>query len=184
MSALTSDFTNQTVLIYDSSGNHLISTHVTEHDRGSKQIIVNTLPAELKFNDNCSLIILSAPTPCEFNGRIKRSENNLCIAMFQGQERENRDATRYPVSSLAVIPTLIVDGLYHPIQTPIRVMLINISTTGVRFRAPFYSFEIGDEFQMDMMINNTQKKIAAKVINNKDNEPHTSDYGCRFIILT
>jgi len=183
MSALTSDFTNQTVLLYDANGNHLLSTSIREYDKGVKQIIVETLPEALKFNDSCKLIILSSPTPCEFGGRIKRAGNDLCIAMFQGQERENREAARYPVSTPALIPTLVVDGEHHPVQTPIKVVLRNISTTGVRFRAPFYSFDIGDEFQMDLFIGNSQKKITARVVNNVDKEPDFSDYGCRFLLI-
>jgi len=183
MSALTSDFNNQTVLIYDLKGNHLISTSIIEYDKGVKQIIVETLPETLKFNDSCKLIILSSPTPCEFSGRIKRAGNELCIALFQGQERENREAARYPVNTPALIPILVIDGEHHPVQTPIKIVLRNISATGVRFRAPYYSFDIGDELQMDLFIGNSQKKITARVVNIVDKEPVFSDYGCRFLFI-
>jgi len=183
MSALTGDFTNQTVLIYDTNGNHLISTHVVDYDKVVKQLTVHTIPEELKLNDTCKLLILSAPTPCEFGGKIKGTLHNPYIALFQGQTKENRDAARYLVTTPAIIPAYIIDSIVHPIQNPIKVVLINISTSGVRFRAPFYSFEIGDEFQMHFVINNNQKAMIAHVVNVKDNEPISSDYGCRFITM-
>jgi len=183
MSALASDFTMQTVLIYDTDGNHLITTYVIMHEKDTKQIIVETLPDCLKLNNNCKVMILSAPVPVEFGGKIKRLGNGLCIAMFQGQERDGRSSERYSINTQAKITTLIVDNQEHPIQTPINVVLMNISTTGLRFRAPFYSFEVGDQFQMDFSVGQSQKKVVVKVVNNVDNGHESSDYGCRFITV-
>jgi len=181
MSALGSDFTDHTVLIYDVNGNHLGSTIIREHDKSAQQIQVNIMPEELKINDDCKLLILSSPIPCEFQGKVKRTGGNHFIAMFQGQEKENRGSARYMVSTPAQVDNLIVDGKVHPLQNPVKVVLINISTSGVRFRAPYYSFEEGDEFQMTFVISNTKKQITAAIVNYIDNDGSSSDYGCRFI---
>ncbi|MCL2663064.1 MAG: PilZ domain-containing protein [Oscillospiraceae bacterium] len=183
MSALAADYTMQTVLIYDTDGKHLITTYVLMHEKDTKQIIVETLPDCLKLNNNCKVMILSAPVPVEFDGKIKRLGNGLCIAMFQGQERDGRSSERYSINTPAQISTLVVDGQQHQIQTPIKVMLMNISTTGLRFRAPFYSFEVGDQFQMDFSVGTNQKKAVVKVMNAVDNGSESSDYGCRFIAV-
>jgi len=181
MAALSSDFTDHTVLIYDAYDNHLISTIVRSHDRGAQQLQVNIMPDELKVNDDCKLLVLSSPIPCEYQGKVKKVGGNIFIAMFQGQEKESRSSARYPVSTPALIDALIVDNQLHPLQSPIKVILINISTNGVRFRAPYYSFESGDEFQMHLVISNNRKKITAEVVNFVDNGNTSSDYGCRFI---
>jgi len=183
MAALGSDFTDQTVLLYDSGGNHLGSTTVNSHDRGAQQIQVTLMPDGLNVNDNCKLLILSSPIPCEYLGKVKRVGGNLYIAMFQGQEKESRGSVRYPVKTPALIDAFIVDNEIHNLQSPIKVTLINISTSGVRFRAPYYSFEVGDDFQMYMSINNSNKRMTAQVVNFKDNNTDSSDYGCRFIQL-
>ena len=181
MSVLGSDFTDYTVLIYDANGNHLGSTVVREHDRNAQQLQVNIMPEKLKINDDCKLLILSSPIPCEFSGKVKKVGGSIFIAMYQGQEKENRGSARYAVSTPAQIDNLIVDGQLHPLQAPVHVVLINISTNGVRFRAPYYSFEKDDMFQMHFVINNTKKVITATVANFVDNGNHSSDYGCRFI---
>ena len=184
MAALASDFTDQVVLVYDTYGNHLISTTVTTHDRDQRHVELETMPNVLKSNDNCKLIILTTPTPCEFQGKVKKLGGSFYLALFQGQERESREAPRYPVNTPALITALVENGVAHGIQTPIKVVLINISTTGVRFRAPYYSFEINDEFQMDLFIGNNQKKVTARVLNLVDsNKTESSDYGCRFLLI-
>jgi len=182
MAALASDFTNQTALVYDTEGNHLISTYVISHDREARQVVLDSMPKEINPNDNCKLIILTSPTPCEFTGKVKKLGGSTYVALFQGHEKESRDTPRYPVSNPALVTAFIEDGQVYHIQTPIKISLINISTTGIRFRAPYYSFEVNDEFQMDLYIGNNQKKVTAKVVNNIDGTDST-DYGCRFLMI-
>ena len=181
MAALAGNFTDHSVFIYDADGNHLINTTVTNHDRDAKQMQVSIMPNELKVNDNCKLLVLASPTPCEFQGKVKKVGGNKFIAMFQGHEVENRGAARYSVNTAAVIYTFICDGQPYHLHTPVKVVILNISTTGVRFRAPFYSFQKGDIFKMHLSINNSRKDLTAEVMNFIDNEPNSSDYGCRFV---
>ena len=183
MTPLASDFTGQTALIYDTNGTHLTSTFVTSHDREARHVYLDEIPIRLKFNDNCRLLILTSPTPCEFMGRIKKSGGNLYIALFQGHEKEDREAPRYPVNSPALITAILENGEPHRVQSPIKVTLINISTAGIRFHAPTYSFDVGDEFQMDLFIGNNQKKITARLINSIDKKGNSSEYGCVFLLI-
>ena len=181
MSVLAGDFTGCSVLIYDTNGNHLSSTVIREHERKEQQIKVNLIPAQLKANDNCKVFIMSSPSPCEFSGKLIKEGGKLIIAMFQGQEKENRAATRYTVNTPANIEALIIEEQAYSLQTPVEVTLINISTSGVRFRAPYYSLIEKDIFRMNLVISNSQKTITAEVINNADKGTETSDYGCRFV---
>ena len=181
MSALRGDFTGCSVLLYDTHGNHLGSTAIREHDRKDQLIKVNIMPSTLRANDNCRVFVLSSPTPCEFSGKLKKDGGNLIIALFQGQEREKRRSARYPVNTPATIEALVIDGESYNLQTPVKVTLINISTSGVRFRAPFYSLIEGDTFRMDLIISNAKKTITAEVVNHVDRINDSSDYGCRFM---
>ena len=181
MAALSSDFTDQTVLFYDLKGNHLGDTVITGHDRRLQQIEVDLIPESLKINDDCKLLVLSSPIPCEYMGKIKKIGGSVYLALFQGQEKESRGSARYNVNTPAIIDAFIINREVQNLTTPIYVKLINISTSGVRFRAPYYSFEKGDIFQMHLSISNSSKRMTALVVNLRDNEPHSSDYGCRFI---
>jgi len=181
MSVLIGDFTGCSVLLYDTKGKHLGSTTIIEHDRRDRQIEVEEIPSGLNINDTCRVFILTSPTPCEFSGKLKKVGSDLLIAMFQGQEKENRAATRYPVKTPARIEALIVDNKANELQEPIYVILINISTSGVRFRAPYFALIEGDIFRINLTINNTGKTMTAEVINSLDNGTKSSDYGCRFV---
>jgi len=179
--ALGGNHTDQSVFIYDSNGNHLIDTVVTFHNRDENHLEVGSMPDCLKVNDDCKLLILTTPVPCEYLGKVKKVGGNLFIAMFQGHTKESRSATRYNVDTFAKIDRLFTDGKPYMLHTPVRVKLINISTSGVRFRAPYYSFDDGDIFEILLEIKNTKKRLIAQVINHVDKEPAVSDYGCRFI---
>ena len=179
--SLGGNHTDHSVLIYDADGNHLIDTVVKFHDRQEKHLQVGIMPDSLKVNDDCKLLILSAPAPCEYLGKVKKVGGNLFIAMFQGHTKENREATRYNVNTYAVIDTLVADGKPYELHTPVKVILLNISTSGVRFRAPYYSFDDGDIFEILLDIKNNRKRLTAQVVNHVDREPAASDYGCRFI---
>jgi len=184
MSALVSDYTGNTVLIYNTDGFQITSAVIDDYDKHTKQIQFENLPDGLRINDECKLLILATPSPCEFSGKVKKVGGSIIIGMFQGQEKENRIATRYPVTTPALITTFIIDSKPHPIKNPIAVTLINISTSGVRFRAPYYSLETDDEFEMHLIINNTRKKITARVVNSLDGDNIThTDYGCSFLIV-
>ena len=169
-------------MIYDTESNHLGSAIVTRHDKAAKQVEVNRLPKRLNVNDDCKLLIISSPTPREYSGKVKKIGGDVYIALFQGQEKEKRKAMRYPVTTAAFINALVVDGQSYALQTSVEVMLINISTSGVRFQAPYYSFEQGDVFQMNLSISNNKRKITAKVTNCIDNDrDSSSDYGCHLL---
>ena len=186
MPVLGSDFTDNTVFIYDEDGNHLIDTIITNHDKHQQQIQVSVMPMDLKVNDNCKLLVLSSPSPCEYHGKVKKFGGNQFIAMYQGQEKEDRGAARYPVTTPALITAKYVRSQLSGINPPLKVTMINISTSGVRFRAPYQSLEDKDRFQMYMVIANNKKQLISEVINHMDyadKNPKVSDYGCRFVEL-
>ena len=178
---LSADYSDHSVLLYDMEGNHLVNTVVREHNKAEKQIRVATLPATLKANDDCKLLILTTPTPCEYQGKIKKIGGAFYIAMFQGQLKENRTASRFNVNTPALIDIFVVDDQQYKLLKPVKVVLKNISTSGVRFLAPFYSFNDRDKFRMHMTISGAKKQLLAEVMNHLDNAPVSTDYGCRFI---
>ena len=182
MTSLSADFTGCPVLIYDESGVLLSSTEIETYDRSVMRVEVKEMPPSLNAGGVCRLLILSSPSPCEFQGRIIKEGSRKSIAMFFGQEKENRSATRYKVNYEAMIENLICDGKAYPLLTPQVVSLINISQSGARFRTPRYSFTDGDRFQMRMIIKDTAKLLIADIVNHVDKSEDSSEYGCRFLI--
>ena len=181
MSVLLQNYTDYQVLIYDLDGNLLIETVVTSHEKLERQIQVAIMPPKLKVNDDCRLLILTSPAPCEFLGKIKRFGGMYTIALFRGQVKENRAAARYKVSAPATIYSYLYNMQSYELHTGIKVKLINISTSGLRFRAPFNALTDGDLFRINMVVSDMNKSMNVEVLNHLDDKPDSSDYGGRFI---
>lgn len=182
MAASSGDFSGCSIMLYDLSGNHLFDTVVTSYDKITLRVELQTTPDTLNPGTVCKLLILSAPTPYEFLGRVVKEGAQKYIAMYKGQEKENRGAERFKVSYPAIIENLICDGQAYPLHTPLKVLLVNISKSGVRLRTQFYALSVGDRFQLRMKISGSEKLLIADVTNHMDKEPDLSEYGCRFLV--
>lgn len=182
MAASSGDYTGCSILIHDEGGNHLCSTVVTSFDKSTLRIEVEETPKNLINGAFCRLLILSSPAPYEYHGRVIKEGTRIAIAMYKGQEKENRGAARYEVNLTARIEHLICDGRAYPLHTPLEVRVLNISKSGVRFRTPFYALSDGDRFNMRMKISDNEKLLIASVTNHSDHESKTSEYGCSFLI--
>ena len=185
MSALSSDFTGCSILIYDAvDNNHICSTIVTHYEKNTMRIQIEIFPQTIEAGKVYRLLILSAPTPCEYQGRVFKDGSKKTFAMYQGREKENRGAARYKLKTPALIEKLIFEGQPHPLHTPLKVELINISKSGVRFRAQNNALSDGDQFQMRLTIGENEKLLIAEVINHMDKDTESSEYGCRFLMVS
>lgn len=182
MAASSADYKGCSILIYDSDGNHLGNTVVTDYDKATLRIEVQTVPPALTSGAGCRLLILMPPTPFEYQGRVVKEGAKITIAMYKGKEKENRGSMRYKVDLKALIENLVCDGHAYPLHTPLEVAIINISKSGVRFRTPFYAMTDGDRFQMRIKISDNEKLLIADVTNHIDRGTDSSEYGCRFLI--
>jgi len=180
--ALSANYVGSAILIYDTDGNHLGSTLVTSHDKMSMRIEVQDVPPALSVGNECALLILTSPAPCEYQGRLIVEGPKKIIAMYRGRVRENRGAVRYKVNTPAVIENLIFDGKPYRLHTPFNVKLMNISQSGVRFRAQSYALSDGDRFQMRLKISGSEKLLIADTIHHIDLDGATAEYGCQFLI--
>ena len=182
MIALNSNHIDCAVLIHDSEGNPLCTTTVIDHDRGAMRIEVKDIPESLKIGANCSMLVLTSPAPCEYQGRIISEGNRKIIALYRGRERENRGSARFNVNSHAVIENMIYDNKASPLHTPLTIELINISKSGIRFRSSNFTMVDGDRFQMRMKLQESEKLLIADVVHHIDKESGKTEYGCRFLI--
>ena len=180
--ALNSNHVDCAVLLHDADGNQLCSTTVVSHDRGAMRIEVRDMPDTLKIGAGCSMLVLTSPAPCEYQGRIASEGNRKIIALYRGRERENRGSARFNVNSQAVIENMIYDNKASPLHTPLIIDLINISKSGFRFRSPNYTMSDGDRFQMRMKIHDSEKLLIADVVHHIDKDAGKTEYGCRFLI--
>ncbi|MCL2501458.1 MAG: PilZ domain-containing protein [Defluviitaleaceae bacterium] len=179
--ALGSDYTSCTVLVYAPNNKYITEDTISEHDKKQQWIELRRgLPQSLRVADICSLLILTAPSPCEYKGRVVRDMSRFVFALFKGQEKENRRMERYAVNFTATVEALIIDGEIFPLFEILAVNIINISRTGVRFSAPSNSFLVRDRFTLRMKISGNDRLFTAVAVNSVDRGCFT-EYGCRLI---
>jgi hypothetical protein len=182
MSSLKSDYTGCIILVYDVADCLIGSTTAANYDKKALRMELRETPPDLSVGNVCRLLILSSPSPCEYQGRVISAGEKKAIAMFQGKEKEDRGAVRYNVNHSALIEYLISDGRAHPLHTPLEVELVNISKSGVRIRAPVNAMSDGDRFQMRLKISSKDKLLITEALYHMDKCSEVSEYGCRFLV--
>ena len=181
MAVLRTDYTGCTVLLYDNEGERIDTDTVAKFSWKTQEMhLLKGVPKCLSVGDSCRLLILINPMPHEYQGKVVKDGMNLFYAVFKGSEKESRKAARYTLNSPAFIETYVCDDTAHKLFSSIEINLVNISKSGVRFRAPFYTLLVDDIFQMLMKIGDNDKLLTAQVINYIDKDG-VSEYGCLFL---
>ena len=170
------------VILYDESGEQLYSTEVVGFNKVELRIELKSIPPSLNIGDVCGLLIISTPTPWEYQGRLIGSSSKKEFALFRGKERENRKSQRHKVNFPAEIDSYVADGQTYKLLTPLKVAVMNISRTGLRFSSTNNSLSKGDKFHMRVSLNDADEKtLKAEVVNTLDKEDSQTEYGCHFM---
>ena len=181
MSTQGIDYTGYPAFIHNNEGESISRTMITGFEKVDKHISLKEFPSELDIGDTCKILILSEPTPREYLGRVKNEYGEKIIALFQGQDSEKRGATRYKVNFSAFIENLIYSSKTYKLYQPIEIQLVNISTGGMRFKAPPNTISPGDKFQTRIFIKLDVKVLIAQVVNSVQKDENDVEYGCRFL---
>ena len=181
MSTQSIDYTGFPAFIHNNEGESISRTMITSHEKVDKHISLKEFPSELDIGDTCKILILSEPIPREYLGRVKNEYGVKIIALFQGQDMEKRGATRYKVNFSAFIENLIYSSKTYKLHQPVEIQLVNISTGGMRFKAPPNTISPGDKFQTRIFIKLDVKVLIAQVVNSIQKDNNDVEYGCRFL---
>ena len=184
MAVAGSNYVNSPVLVYDDNDNNLSRSHVVEYDSNSKRIRLEQTPPSLEDGDACKLLILTEPSPREYQGRVRNDLTGKFIALYRGREKENRKAARYKVDIEATIDYMVYEGRAFALHTPLKIRVTDISVGGMRASAPPNALLDGDRFQTSVGIKDEKKLLIAEVVYHLDHESKNSEYGCRFLIAS
>jgi hypothetical protein len=179
--ALKMDYTGDTVLVYSPNNTYLYESVVTFHDKKKHRVELHRgMHSSLNVDDICTLLFMNTPSPSEFKGRVVKEGLQYYFLLFRGKAKEDRKTTRFAAKFNANIEELIFDGEKFPLLNPITVTTINISKTGVRFAAPQNTLLNGDAFTLRLKIDKSDRLFNAAVINYRNTNADTTEYGCSF----
>ena len=172
------------VVLHSDRWELLGTASIIAHDVKANAIELSTVPENVQIGKMHKVMIFSPNRLREYTARADRYGGKTLFLLSKGQDKENRASERHPVDFDAVIESLTCDNKEYTLCLGINVKLVNISRSGVRFTAPFYTLLMGDIFSIRMEIGGLYKLIVAEVVNNINTEPVESQYGCRFRSIT
>jgi len=182
---MKTDFVACNALIYNEDRDLIANVKILEHDRYENSILIKSLPV-LNSLKRCELMILTAPAPYIYKGTIHKTSINQAetgkrIRLFNENITENRSELRYKINSSTSIDELIFDGRAYRMHTQMGIQLMNISRSGVRFRAKPNAFTFGNRFQIRINTGGGDTVLLAEVVNTMNAPLDHSEYGCRFL---
>jgi len=177
---MNNDFNSCNALIYDEKGTQLANVKILEYD-GLENTIRIKGESALEAGMLCDVLILTAPTPFVYKGRVYDLAHYKVIRLFQGKTSCKRRETRYNADLPALVEGLVYDGKLFPLKMQMGAQVINISKSGLRFRTSPNALTIGNRFQLRMIVGTDEKTLTADVVNCLDVPPTASEFGCRLV---
>jgi hypothetical protein len=162
-------------------GKRLAETVITAHDKDALAVEV-AAPPKTADGDRLELLILTSPVPCSYKCKVVKRGPRLLFALYQGKEKDNRSETRYKISAPATIDHAVVNSV-HTLSAPLEVQLVNISRSGIRFRAPHGAIARNARISLRFSVGGKTQVLLADVVNHADNPPEHTEYGCRFLAV-
>lgn len=176
------DFNGCNVIIYDEDNNKLASVRIEEYNTSENSIAISPVDG-LKAGMLCHLLIMSAPVPYSYKGRVHKRGRRTIITLFKGEANDKRKgAHRYKSDMPTQVVSLILDGKVHAMHMFTEGRILNISTGGIRLRTVYNAFNVGDKFQAVLKNNEVNTRLSAEVVSRTDIEGNEfSEFSCKFV---
>ena len=168
------------VHVYGIDGSSVAELNVLSHDDDANTIDV-TPAAELVDNAQYCLLILAPSVPYAYSGTAEQRGEQTIIKLAGGEIKERRSDTRYKLVGDVAITAYLWEGKVFTLRSPLKASLINISKNGIRISMKYNSMLEDDVVHIRLMTKDTHQVLTAHVVNMKNNDRDSSDYGCRLV---
>jgi len=176
-------FRNCPVVIYDADDSNIIArTNVEAHYAGGKSIVISEEMKSIERGTHLKLLIIHESGVSEFRG-IARGffDGTREITLYDEQQREARAAVRHDLNVPAVVTGIVDDSVRKPLQPPLKVVVENMSSTGVLIKVESENFDIDCVLEINVDIGGNPALLTTKVVREQVNADKTLSFGCRFI---
>jgi hypothetical protein len=164
------------VFIYCSEDNYITEGIIQHHDPDWNYISILESLKEHATN-HLEVVILHPGGVSEYKGTIRELNNYREIALFKHHERHGRDSGRHNIYEPARI--CVVDAANNPITSPMKLLVENISTSGILIKSPEDYFKLHQNLEININISGKEVVLYAEVVRIKENN-NNFDVGCHF----
>ncbi|MCL2056625.1 MAG: PilZ domain-containing protein [Oscillospiraceae bacterium] len=170
-------------IVYNHIAQQIASGPISYHDRRGQIITVQGGIWDVSRGDRLSVLIVRPNVVDEFDGRAGRGEGELReIMLYNVRRREGRSADRYTINAPAIIKNVYIGSKQQPFMGLIRVVIRDMSKTGISVKAPARRFKTGMALQLSVKANDRESLIYVTVVREEPAEGDMSYYGCKFML--
>lgn len=172
------------IFVRDESGNDVANTTVLDHDRDIMTVSIEGASGSIENNTPVTVLILARNGVHEYSGRLKRSVLDSAItniALYKGKVKENRQAARFTVHTMAMVESLVINSNPAPLLNPLPIFIENLSASGALIKTAPDCFTLNAIVQFRMDIGEKSTTIDGQIVWIKPVNKKITEYGCRFI---
>ena len=185
MPGIVGNFEDCPVIICDNN-NCIAEAIIKEHDRINSTIEISKTLSDYEHGYRLSVLILHPGGTVEFSGTLRKLQGSgREIALFNERHRGARGAPRHKLNSPATIRSLVLENGRQPFAPPLKVVIHDISKTGVLIKSPPGHFDIGSVLELHFNIHGKDAILYATVVRKCDGDDDaTIGFGCKLLFLS
>lgn len=158
-------------------------TTVLDYDRQRRVITVDGRGFQEEEATRVVLLIISRTQMLECAGIARRvsGSGKREIPIYRVQVKESRVSTRFEVRAPAKILSLSMSGRMIPMDEPLEVTVINISTSGILLSTKDTTLQVGSRFQLWMERLGKDTAVNSTVVRELGAQKGERRLGCSFL---
>ncbi|MEG0542076.1 MAG: PilZ domain-containing protein [Angelakisella sp.] len=158
---------------------------ITGHNREYMTISVHGHFRAAETNEFVTVLILTKDGVHEYSGKMRRStaeSQTAEIGLFKGRVKEDRAAKRYDINAPATVENLILESGKMALRSPVKVTLVNLSTTGALLQATPDCFAMDSVVEIKLGITSSLSTMHGKIVRVRSLNTTCAEYGCRLVL--
>jgi len=170
------------IYIYDNDRNLIAETVVTGYGRDEMYLEVKEGLQNIAIGTRLRLLIIHAHSVSEFSGKLSSLRQGVYELSIHGQQiRDSRGSPRFKFNIPAVINSFVVDSEVVKLNTPIRVTIHDISSTGLMVVSKELPLVEGTVLNVEFKLHGRDTIILCKVVREPAKGFNPDGFGCQLV---
>lgn len=182
MAVMGANYKGCTAIVKGSTKGGEMRTVILEHDTNFMTISVKGELGGVAIGEHVDILVLLPNSAHEYSGVLRRYNGTATtLTLYNGRVKESRGATRYSANSLAKVENLVYGEQLAPLHRPLKVLLVNISTSGALIRTKPNSFIKDATAELRVSTGDSETVVQGVVVRVHKVDENQEEYGVRFI---
>ena len=170
------------IYIYDNDRNLIAETVVTGYGRDEMYLEVMEGLQDIPIGTRLRLLVIHANSVSEFSGKLSGLRQGIFEISIHGQQkRDSRGSPRFKFNIPALINNFVVDSEVVKLNSPIRVTIQNISSTGLMIESKELPLVAGTVLNVEFKLHGRDTIILCKVIREPAKGFNPDSFGCQIV---